>query len=309
MDKMPENFIRFLIKAARRLVIWTPKRILSAFVIRIFTSRGIGSSIPEYSLLHYYRNIHSQVGQDGILEEIFRRLGVTNSGLFVEFGAWDGVYLSNCRALFELGWGGVFIEGDSEKFTSLVENYSGTEIVCINEFVGTGEKNEGPLSKYRSLDKILADYLELDATRSIDLVSIDIDGFDLEIATSMTIQPRVILIEGGTNLSPFANAPFPGAGNNQQHPLRWIIKEMRRINYEPVCFNQDLYAVRRDLASQVLPQAASLNAWDLYAHSFAFRGKEFRRNIIEFRALDSEIRDFEKKELGRFRDNPLARLW
>ena len=306
MGKLFENFLRFPIKTARRLA-RISKRILLTFAIRIFISRGVGSSIPEYSLLHYYSNKYSQVGQDGILAEIFRRLGVTDSGLFVEFGAWDGVYLSNCRALFEIGWGGVYIEGDSQKFKSLVENYSGTKIVCINEFVGTGKEDEGPLSQYRSLDKILSDYLDPDAIKSIDLLNIDIDGFDLEIAMSMNIQPKVILIEGGTDLSPFAKAPFPGAGSNHQHPLGWIIEEIRRISYEPVCFNQDLYAIRSDLAGLVLPQAASLNALDLYAQSFAFRGKRFRRYIMRLRALDSEIRDFEKKELGGFKINPLAR--
>ena len=307
MDTMFERFLRSPMKAAQRLVIWAHKRILLTLVIRILSSRKVRASISEYSLLRYYSNKYSQVGQDGILEEIFRRLGLANSGLFVEFGAQDGVNLSNCRALFEIGWEGVYIEGDHEKFISLVENYNETKIVCINEFVGTGKKNDGPLSKYRPLDEILRDYLTQDAIKSIDFINIDIDGLDLEVAMSMNLQPKVILIEGGTNLSPSINAPFPGAGNNHQHPLGWIIEEIRRINYEPVCFNQDLYAVRSDLVSLVLPQAASLNAWDLYAQSFAFRGKGFRSHIMLLRALDSEIRDFEKKELGRFRINPLTR--
>lgn len=306
MGKLLENFRRYPIKAARRLA-RILKRILMTFAIRIFISHGAGSSIPEDSLLHYYGNKYSQVGQDGILAEIFRRLGVADSGLFVEFGAWDGIFLSNCRALYEIGWEGVFIEGDSQKFKSLVENYNGTKILCINEFVGTGKKDEGPLSRYRSLDEILSDYLDPDTIRSIDIINIDVDGFDLEIAMSMNLQPKVILIEGGTDLSPFAKAPFPAAGNNHQHPLGWIIKEIRRIGYEPVCFNQDVYAIRSDLVHLVLPQSVSLNALDLYAQSFAFRGQSFRRYIMRLRALDSEIRDFEKKELGRFKINPLTR--
>jgi hypothetical protein len=51
--------------------------------------------IDEKLLLFDYRNIHSQQGQDGILAKIFRRLSI-RKGCFVECGAWDGTYLSNC---------------------------------------------------------------------------------------------------------------------------------------------------------------------------------------------------------------------
>jgi hypothetical protein len=49
------------------------------------------------SLNTFQRNICSQYGEDGIIEEILSRFGGA-SGLddwCVKFGAWDGVYLSN----------------------------------------------------------------------------------------------------------------------------------------------------------------------------------------------------------------------
>ena len=81
-------------------------------------NQGYLLKVPLDSLLFYYGNIHSQRGQDGILAEIFRRLGLTQ-GQFVEFGGWDGIYLSNSRFLFEKGWSGVFIECDAQKFNTL----------------------------------------------------------------------------------------------------------------------------------------------------------------------------------------------
>ncbi len=42
--------------------------------------------VSSNSLLHYYGNVHSQRGQDGILAEIFRRMNISK-GTFVEFGA------------------------------------------------------------------------------------------------------------------------------------------------------------------------------------------------------------------------------
>lgn len=65
--------------------------------------------IQKNSLLRYYGNIHSQRGQDSILQEIFRRIGI-EKGNFIEFGAFDGIYLSNSRYLFELGWGGCLLK-------------------------------------------------------------------------------------------------------------------------------------------------------------------------------------------------------
>ena len=46
------------------------------------------------SLNNFRKNIYSQDGEDGVIDEIFNRLAISK-GTFVEFGAWDGKYLSN----------------------------------------------------------------------------------------------------------------------------------------------------------------------------------------------------------------------
>ena len=46
-----------------------------------------------------------------------------NNGLFVEFGAWDGVHLSNCKLLADNGWNGFFIEAEFNRYKSLLSNY------------------------------------------------------------------------------------------------------------------------------------------------------------------------------------------
>ena len=76
-----------------------------------------------------------------IIEYIFDKLNI-NKGVFVEFGAWDGIVLSNCRKLYDNGWSGMFIEADNNKFKELKRNYQNNEkIITVNSFVDT-DKNK-----------------------------------------------------------------------------------------------------------------------------------------------------------------------
>src|SRR5262245_45118968 len=52
---------------------------------------------------------YSQFDEDGLLDEIFRRIGVTNK-FFVEFGVGDGLE-NNTVYRMAAGWSGVWIEG------------------------------------------------------------------------------------------------------------------------------------------------------------------------------------------------------
>ena len=52
---------------------------------------------------------YSQFGEDLILLDFFSKTKL-NKGFFFEFGAWDGIYLSNCRLFYEKGWEGCFVE-------------------------------------------------------------------------------------------------------------------------------------------------------------------------------------------------------
>ena len=72
------------------------------------------------TMLKYRKNVYSQNGEDGILEEVIKKLNIHN-GTFVEFGAWDGKYLSNTYYFYEkFNFSGVYIEYDSEKFKESV---------------------------------------------------------------------------------------------------------------------------------------------------------------------------------------------
>ena len=63
----------------------------------------------------FKKNIYSQNGEDGIIEEILKRLAKSLDKNFCEFGAWDGIHLSNCYNLIQSqSYKGLFIEGNKK---------------------------------------------------------------------------------------------------------------------------------------------------------------------------------------------------
>ena len=143
-------------------------------------------SDPFAGLNAYARDVHSQNGEDGILERIFAILGV-EQGWCVEFGAWDGVHLSNTRHLIRhYGWKAVLIEANPEKFAELQENarpFAG--VTCVQRFVTFDPPDH--------LDGILA---QAGVPEDLDLLSIDVDGCDYHIWEGMqTYRPKFVVIE------------------------------------------------------------------------------------------------------------------
>lgn len=129
---------------------------------------------------------YSQYGEDGIIDNILGRLA-TPDRWCVEFGAWDGLHLTNTRRLIEeLGYSAVLIEGDSTRYESLNNNYRGaSQIHTVNRFV----RSEGQ----DSLDSILS---TTPIPRDFDFLSIDIDGNDYHVWRSLrNYAPKVVVIE------------------------------------------------------------------------------------------------------------------
>jgi len=137
-------------------------------------------------LLAYQKKVTSQFGEDGIIERIFELIKTTNK-YCLEFGAWDGKYLSNCWDLItNKQWRGCFVEADRRKFAELLQTYSGNDRVnCLNRFVEFEGEN--------SLDRILS---EVGAPKDLDFASIDVDGIDYFIWDSLKeYRPRALVIE------------------------------------------------------------------------------------------------------------------
>lgn len=139
--------------------------------------------------LDYAKNIHSQNGEDGIIAELIKRLNI-QPGLFVEFGAWNGWYLSNTYALLESdpGWKGIYIEADEARYRELLEtkNRLGDRITAIKKRVDYEGDN--------ILDYILTEVGNVPTI--FDVLSIDIDSWDWQVWYSIrSYAPKIVVIE------------------------------------------------------------------------------------------------------------------
>lgn len=137
---------------------------------------------------HGFRSF-SQNDEDGIVQEIFRRIGVDRS-VFVEFGVQDGLQ-NNSRLLLYRGWRGLWIEGDSDAYRRMQRSYR-------------AELTSGLLQLRNSFvtKENIMDLIESARLGEIDLLSIDIDGNDYWIWDAITLRPRVVIIEYNAKFRP-----------------------------------------------------------------------------------------------------------
>jgi hypothetical protein len=203
--------------------------------------------------------VFSQNGEDGVLAEIFCRLGIT-MGFFVEFGVEDGTEC-NTRFLADvLGWSGVYFEPDPDVFPPLDARYANrSDITTVNAFVRADTVNE--------------QFARAEVPESFELLSIDIDGQDYWVWEAIDARPAVVVIECNSSLPaerrmvepagsyrPFDKTSYPGAslgalrslGERKRYTLVYV--EMAGVN---------AFFVRDDLAEAFpnAPQMRSPNYW------------------------------------------------
>jgi hypothetical protein len=104
----------------------------------------------------------------------------------VEFGAWDGKYLSNTYYFItRKGYKGVLIEMDPQRCVQLRNNMQPCKALCVNAAVGCQGDDR--------LDRILA---ATPIPVDFDLLSIDVDGDDYHIWQAFVeYTPKVVIIE------------------------------------------------------------------------------------------------------------------
>jgi hypothetical protein len=192
------------------LILWyTPtfRSRVNCFITDSFVQSYLATprSNGEYRLARSGRKVYSQNEEDGIIAEIFRRVG-TSSRRFIEIGAGDGLENNTVWLLLQ-GWSGVWIEGQAalaaktkKKFGPLIKS---GRLTIFNTFAT-------PESVQR---------LEREGFFSgIDLLSVDIDGNDYHIVAALgKLEARLIGVE--------YNAKFPP-------PHKFIMKYNQNYHWD-----------------------------------------------------------------------------
>lgn len=143
------------------------------------------------ALENFGYKVYSQNDEDGIIHEIFRRIGTTTKE-FIEFGVQNGLE-SNGHLLLLGGWKGLWIEGSNKYCDEIRMRFrpviSSGRLRILNCFI-TKENIE--------------ELLDMNAfSMEPDFLSIDIDGNDWHVwETIKKCNPRVVCIEYNAKIPP-----------------------------------------------------------------------------------------------------------
>ena len=173
-------------------------------------------------------NVYSQFGEDRIIQDVLTTLGeITSLDKWAcEFGAWDGLHLSNTANLIvNSGYSAVLIEADPKKFLELKQNMASYPVKCINAFIN--------LEGVNTLDSVLS---TSSIPKDFDLLSIDIDGADYWIFEGLEkYRPKVIVIEFNPTIP--KEVEFINSRDilrNQGSSIRSLAKLAQAKNYKVV---------------------------------------------------------------------------
>tara|TARA_B110000503_G_scaffold64513_1_gene101653 strand:+ start:11981 stop:12640 length:660 start_codon:yes stop_codon:yes gene_type:complete len=213
-------------------------------------------------------SIHSQFGEDGILQYLIETLNLTNKQS-CEFGM-SGIIFSNTFNLVEnYNWFGVYIERNN------IELPKNLNIHLFNKEVEASGLN--------SLDNILK---ETKLDKCFDILSIDIDNKDYHIWNSLEdYEPNIVIIE----INPFLNfdEEYINDGTKFSSSFKSTVNLATKKGYSLVCMSGNLIFVKRELlAGTELEKYITSNPNDLFLNDAIMvtdrqiSFKRFRAKII-----------------------------
>lgn len=130
--------------------------------------------------------VYSQTDEDGILREIFRRIGA-GGRTFVEIGCGNGTE-NNTHALLLDGWRGTWLDGNPAHIAHIAR-WIPLETPPLEVRCTMVTRDNAP--------ELVASSMHRVGARELDLLSVDIDGNDLYVLQRIlgTAKPRVIVAE------------------------------------------------------------------------------------------------------------------
>ena len=235
------------------------RRLLEAFNRR--TARAeierfhdrLRASDPNNLALSGY-SVYSQGDEDGILDEILRRLE-TSRGTFLEIGVGDGRE-NNTAYLLAKGWRGTWVDANSKQISQIRRALA--PLIATSQ-LRVFEMLVGPENVSTLKDQFCASH-------PIDVFSLDIDGVDFHVATALfadpSFRPKVVIVEyNGVFPPPLEfvmplDAPAWHAGDYFGASYSAWVRFFALHGFKPVSCStpgSNIFFVRDELARRVLP--------------------------------------------------------
>ena len=239
----------------------------------------------------YRKNLYSQYGEDGIIAKIFDILDI-KSGYVCEFGAWDGIHLSNTYNLYaknpdvpeessfmrwqrewprphhDSNFTPILIESDIDKFNDLKKNLSYLNKKYIaNKFINKDSNHKDSL--YNIIKKFNIKDLN---NKNFVLLSIDVDGPDYEIWEGFTdYTPPIVIIEASKLLHPEEEI-YPCKDGGASAGI--LVKLGKEKGYELICHTGvNLVFVKKELFPKFQITDNSIKALYIYTQGPAILKK------------------------------------
>lgn len=275
-------------------------------------------------LAAHRRNVFSQYGEDGVIEKIFDVLNISG-GYVCEFGAWDGIHLSNTYNLYKgksrkaQMFIPILIESDPSKFTELEKNLKNIE----KKYIANTLVNKDP-SHPDCLYNILKKFNIPDLKENFSLLSIDVDGPDYEIWKGFTeykpfifcteYKPKVVIIETTQLLNP-AEKIYPCEHGGASPGI--LVDLAKEKGYELICHTGvNLIFVLEELFDKFQIDNNSIDKLFIYMNATAVlkyaglghMSPEEAKSQIKIDAQEGRVTQFSLgiSDIGRVFDGPAA---
>jgi len=245
--------------------------------------------------LKYAKNTYTQFGDDGIIEQLLSELKL-QSGVVVEFGAWDGIYLSNVYNLWKnKKFDAILIESDSIRANEMLSISSSFDNVeCMNYPVSPTKGD-----KY-CLDNLLKKSTFNVTNDNLVLVVIDVDSCDYHIFESIENYKPILFIVETAGGWPW-DAEYIGTGAS----LKCLNDLAVLKGYTLVCCNGNAYFVRNDKVSLLKEFNSELTIKDYHMSDHVvvdiLGNLDYRGNILDYHHWQHQnylnFIENEKKEL------------
>ena len=228
------------------------------------------------NLIPYGFKVFSQTDEDGIINEIFKRIGITNKK-FLEFGV--NASKNNTTFLLLNNWTGVWLEISTLKIIRIKNKY---KIPLKNNSLRIYKKR----ITAENINKVIK---SVQLKGVIDLFSIDIDGNELYLLNKLSqIRPRVIVVEYNSKFPP----PFKKSIKYSPNfiwkyddylgsSLQLLVDNLKKKNYALVGCNisgVNAFFVKKELLKNKFPKDTSAK----------FHYQQFRVGLINLKTSHPE---------------------